>query len=102
MIKSNQHIRYYRGADCRDFAAATTCVSRTPPQLLDNQSIRNYQLSIVEDGNHEMVFFCNGIRKSINSGHKWGEELSTSFQHNYERVIHKVINIQTRENALTH
>ncbi len=45
MIKSNQHIRYYRGADSRDFAASFSC---TPPKkLLNNQSIKNYELSII-------------------------------------------------------
>lgn len=102
MGKLNQHNGYYSRIRSHNSAASTPCVSCTLPQLLNNQLIKNCQLLIVEDGNCEPAVFHRWSREFENSGRKWVEKLSTSFQYNYERVIDKVINIQTGENARAH
>ena len=108
MNKLNSHIRYYKGVDSHNYAA---CVFRTPPQLLDNQSIRNYQLSIVgtedlesgglqsnqsiknyelsilEDGSREMAVFHRGSRKF---GNLWGRGAEKVINKHINRIVNKI------------
>ncbi len=86
----NQNNLYCMGANCRNFA---TVFSNSPKNclIIDLLRVINYQLSIVEDGGHEMSVFYDGGRKFRARG------AGKSYQQVINTLINKVINISTKQ-----